>query len=250
MTLYDIAMSLILVVGIAQGAWRGMIGQIAPVASLLLGYVIALPLSAIVAPWFGSGSMNRIVALLVLYLLVALSVYMMVRSIRETLERHKLQDFDRHVGALLGGGKGLLFALAVTFFAVGLSPSARPYILPTYSGFAAAVVMDRLHAVMPGQVHGLLEPYIHKLDDTLPQRGYDPIGDRLGRELGPDRESDVMPERILGDKPDLPRSPQSPSVGSETEPREGMTKVIQTFFETELLDPALRTVKQLEEESN
>ncbi|MEO1995094.1 MAG: hypothetical protein ABGZ17_07450, partial [Planctomycetaceae bacterium] len=67
-------------------------------------------------------------------------------------------------GSLLGFAKGILACLMLTFFVVTLSPSARDHILGSHSGHAAAVIMDRLHPVMPTELQTILEPYIHQLD--------------------------------------------------------------------------------------
>jgi membrane protein required for colicin V production len=241
MTLYDIAMISLLVIGLAQGAWRGMVGQIAPIASLLLGYAIAFPLSLIAAPYFGAGPTGRMIAMLVLYLIVSFGVYMIVRSIRDTLEKYKLQDFDRHMGTLLGGVKGLLFALTITFFAVTLSPTARAAILPTYAGFTAAVVMDRLHPIMPEHVHELLEPYIHSLDDTLAPHGYHPIADEHHHESPSAQPAPSWTPEIV------PFGPPAPPTQSLLNSTEDVGQAIEGYLESRFLGTARRVASSVEE---
>ena len=84
------------------------------------------------------------------------------------IERVKLQEFDRQVGALVGAAKGVVFCLAITFFTVTLSERARETVLDSRSGYYSALLMDRAHPVMPEGMHDLLEPYIHQLDGAVP----------------------------------------------------------------------------------
>ncbi len=50
MTAYDAAMAGVVIGGMAWGAWRGIIWQVASIASLVLGYSVAHPLSGQLAP--------------------------------------------------------------------------------------------------------------------------------------------------------------------------------------------------------
>ena len=165
MATYDIVMAVILTLGIVQGAWRGMAWQLAPIASLTLGYVVAYPLSDDLAPWFGDRApTNQFLALLVLFLAVSLAVYLVARMLKDAIVRIRLESYDRHLGSILGGVKALLLCLIVTFFAVGISSTAREHIFKTHSGHVAAMVMNRLHPVMPPAMHDLLHDHIHSLD--------------------------------------------------------------------------------------
>lgn len=172
MTGYDILMIVILVASLVHGAWRGMIWQIAPIVSLVLAYIVALPVSAQIAHWFGNEApTNQYIAMLVVYLAVSLLVYVVASLFKGLLAKIRLEEYDRHIGSLLGGVKGLLVCMALTFFLVTLSESARDTVLRSQSGYLAAVVMDAVHPVMPPKFHELLEPYIHGLDDAAAERG-------------------------------------------------------------------------------
>ena len=165
---YDIVMAVILVAALLHGAWRGMASQLAPIVALVLGYVVAFPLSSQTAHWFGDNApSNQMVALVVIYLTVALGVFYLAHLAKTLIQSWKLQGFDHHVGFLLGGLKGTLVCLVVTFCLVGLSSQARESILPTRSGHLAALIIDKLHPVMPEAVHDLLHPHVHSLDETL-----------------------------------------------------------------------------------
>jgi membrane protein required for colicin V production len=169
---YDLFMLVIFLAATMHGAWRGMVWQIAPIVSLVVAYVVALPLSYQLAPWFGSQApTNQYVAMLVLYLVVSLVVFVSAGLLKGLLSEIRLDEYDRHLGSLLGAVKGLLACVAITLFSVMLWDEVRAPILESHSGYAAAVVMDRLHPIMPPKIRDLLEPYIHQLDHSAQARG-------------------------------------------------------------------------------
>ena len=84
--------------------------------------------------------------------------------LRRARPAHPAHHFDRHLGALLGLIKGAMFSMFLTFFLVTLSHSARESIINSESGYVAAVAIDRLDPVIPGDLHALLEPYLRRMD--------------------------------------------------------------------------------------
>lgn len=168
LTPYDYLMILIVVASAIHGAWRGVSWQIAPIASLILGYMFAVPLSQVTAHWFGNPPTNRLIALAVMYIFVSLAVYLLVRSVRESMERLKLQEFDRHLGGLLGAVKGLLLTLAITLTLLSVSPQARDVILKSESKTVAAQLVHTIYPILPDDVHRVLDPYLAQLNQEVP----------------------------------------------------------------------------------
>jgi membrane protein required for colicin V production len=164
-TFYDALMLLIVFVAVIQGAWRGMVWQIAPIASLVLGYIVAYPMSANVAHYFGEPPTNRLFAMIAIYLAVSLAVYLMVRSVRESLERLKLVEFDKHLGALLGGVKGVLFTVVLTIGLLSVSTQARTIILPSETRTISARLMAAISPILPQAFNDLIRPYVEKLHE-------------------------------------------------------------------------------------
>ncbi len=165
---YDILMLTVLGGATLFGAWKGMAWQIASVASLALSYFVCLKFSAQLAPIFGeTAPWNRFVAMLVLYLATGAAVWLAFRLVAGLLDRIKLRDFDHQIGALFGLLKGVLLCLAITFFALALSPGMRDHILQSRSGRAMAVLLDKADAVMPPELHEVIGPYLNKLEDGL-----------------------------------------------------------------------------------
>lgn len=170
MTWYDGLMIALIVVGAVQGAWRGLAWQIAPIASLIVGYFTAFPASEKIAHFFGNEApTNRWIAMLVVYLAVSFAIHLVARIFRESIQKLRMEAFDRHLGALLGGVKGALLCLVITFFAVGLSDKSRDFVLRTPSGELAGYVMHQVEPVLPAEARDLLAPYIAGLPTTRPE---------------------------------------------------------------------------------
>jgi membrane protein required for colicin V production len=167
---YDIAMVVILVGATAYGFFKGMAWQLASLASLVASYFASLHLSGPLAPYFGKEApWNKFAAMAAIYLGSGIAIWLAFRLVSAAIDRVKLAEFDRQVGAIFGAFKGALVCLAITFFAVTLSTAARDKILHTKSGYAAAWVIDQAHPIIPAEMHEVLEPYIHQLDAALPE---------------------------------------------------------------------------------
>ena len=119
------------------------------------------------------------------------------------IESMKIEALDRHLGAILGLVKGGMFSLFLTFFLVTLSHAARETIINSESGYVAAVVIDRLDPVIPGDLHALLEPYIRRLDAPEIEREHHE--ERLAREEGDGYRGSLDRRRGLADDGDDPR---------------------------------------------
>src|SRR5262249_3197656 len=153
MTSYDAAMVGVVIAGMVWGAIRGITWQIASIASLVLGYLVAFPLSAQLAPHFpGEPAVARALALLAPYAGVSGCGVMSARVGRATLRRPRFEAFDRHLGMLLGGLEGAILGLIVTFFVVSLAPQARSPIFSSPSGRVVCRVLDVIEPILPGEI--------------------------------------------------------------------------------------------------
>jgi membrane protein required for colicin V production len=170
MQAYDILMIGVLVGTTVFGAIKGMAWQLASLASLGVSYLVALRFSEQLAPHIHQEPpWNRFAAMLVLYLGTSLAIWLLFRLVRGFIDRVKLNEFDRQIGALFGAAKGVLFCVAITFFAVTMSAAAREAILHSRSGYYIAVLLARADSVMPRELHQVLDPYLDELE-----RGLDP----------------------------------------------------------------------------
>ena len=165
---YDIFMVAILVLATMFGAYKGMAWQLASIASLVLSTMVAIhcsgplaPMVSVEAPW------NRFIAMLILFLITSMTVWVIFRVVAGAIDRVQLREFDRQIGALFGLAKGVLLCLVITFFAVTLSEPARQSVLKARSGYYIALLIRRAAPVLPEEVRGVLGEYIDELDRKL-----------------------------------------------------------------------------------
>ncbi|QDT66023.1 CvpA family protein [Calycomorphotria hydatis] len=165
---YDLAVVALLVFCIARGAARGFIWQVAGIAGLLLSFLFAESLSPIIAPLIAvKPPLNRWIAMFLIYIGASFVSFAVARSLRQGIEKWKFEEYDRHLGMVFGFLKGAGFAMLITFFSVTLSDWARPYVMKSYSGYAAAYVMWNVQPVMPEELAGVLDPYLKNFDPPL-----------------------------------------------------------------------------------
>ena len=163
---FDVAAVMVVLLGAVFGAWKGLAWQAASVLSLIAGFAVAIPLSGPLAPIFGaSAPLNRFVAMAVLYAAVSLGIYIAALCYRTAIQKCKLDQWDRHLGAVAGAIKGFLLCLVVTYFAVTLAAGLREPVLTTRAGKVMAHTMNVLHPIWPPGVHAIIHPYIHHLEE-------------------------------------------------------------------------------------
>jgi uncharacterized membrane protein required for colicin V production len=155
----------------------------ASLGSIVLSYLVALSFSEPLAPVFHTQApWNRFLAMAVLYVLTSFLVWFAFRIVAGAIDRVKLREFDRQIGALFGAFKGVLLCVAITFFAVTLSTSARGSVLKSRSGVYIAQLLNKADAVMPKELHKVLDPYMDRLERGLDPNEPDPAtaeeGDR------------------------------------------------------------------------
>lgn len=169
MQAYDLFMVIVIVAAVVWGAWKGLAWQLASLASIVASYFVALsfrlPLSKLInasPPW------NIFLSMLILFLGTGLVVWIGFNLVSEAIERVKLKEYDRQLGAMFGLAKGVLLCVLITLFAVGLlSEPQRQQICNSKSGYYIAVLLDKADAVIPGELHQLLGPYIDRLDQNV-----------------------------------------------------------------------------------
>lgn len=173
METYDILMLIVLAAAGIFGAFKGFAWQLASIASIVLSYFVAYrfrePLShSIVAepPW------DQFLAMLILFIGTSLVVWVAFNMVRTTIDRMKLKEFDRQIGALFGLLKGALYCTLITLFAVTLmGTTVREKIVASKSGRFIAQNLDRSESVIPPEIHQFLGPYLERLDSEFEQAG-------------------------------------------------------------------------------
>src|SRR5262245_52045072 len=218
---YDILMLIVLAVAIVWGAWKGLAWQIASLTSIALSYFVALKFRGQLAgvitaapPW------NIFLAMLILFLGTGLVVWVGFNFISELIEKVKLKEFDRQLGAVFGAAKGVLLCVLITLFSVALlSDSQRQAICNSRSGYYIALLLDRADMVIPQELHGVLDPYLDQLDKSVPHEHTG--GAHLGGSPAGLPGSFSLGQPAASPLDGAPQPPAFPSTGSFTplEPR-------------------------------
>jgi membrane protein required for colicin V production len=164
---YDIVMLAVLAVATIFGAWKGMAWQVASLASVLVSAFVAMNFSGLLAPWLSDREWARFAAMLILYLLTSLAVWLVFRLVASAIDRVKLKEWDHQVGGLFGFAKGVLLCMVITFFAVTLTESGRQTVLKSRSGRAVAFLIQQGRPLMPQEVDRVVGQYIEQLDKKL-----------------------------------------------------------------------------------
>lgn len=167
MQAYDVFMLTVLVAAIAWGAWKGLAWQLASIASIVLSYFVAVNFRGPVSQMFhyNPPEWNNFLAMLVLYLGTSLVIWVAFNFVRSFLERVQLKEFDRQVGGLVGGAKGILICTVITMFTMGLgTDTQRQAVVTSRSGYYIARLLEKVEPLMPAEYRQQLQETIAQLE--------------------------------------------------------------------------------------
>lgn len=165
---YDLVMLGILAVAAVIGFFKGFVWQLAWIVGIAVSGFIAIRFGGAVAPYFGQQPpWNRLVAMLALYAASSVGVGFFFKLVAGLIDKVHLSSFDHQLGLVFGAAKGLLMCIVVTFFAVTLAPDYRPQIVGSRSGRIMADLIVRADALLPPDIHELVEPFIRQFEEKL-----------------------------------------------------------------------------------
>jgi membrane protein required for colicin V production len=168
METYDIIMLVVLVGATLFGAWKGLAWQIASLSAIVASSYVALKFDTPLADELPVGPPWDVpAAWVILFVGTSFVIWIAFRYVATFIDRLKLKEFDRQVGALFGFAKGVLICVIVTVFLVSLVEQIRAPILRSYSAYYVAVFLDKSHAYLPEDIHDKLQPVMHWLDSRL-----------------------------------------------------------------------------------
>lgn len=170
---YDLIMLIVLGMATIFGAIKGFAWQVASLASILVSYVVSYRYRFDVAemieakpPW------NQFLAMLILYIGTSFVIWVGFRLVSGMIDKVRLKEFDRHLGAAFGLAKGVIFCLLITMFAMSLlGPNQQAAICQSRSGYYIAIALDRGVGILPQEIHDVVGPHLAKLDDQLKRGG-------------------------------------------------------------------------------
>jgi membrane protein required for colicin V production len=176
MQTYDLVMLAVLAAATLFGFWKGLAWQIASLASLVASYFLALKFADRLAPMVSQHApWNKFLAMLIIYAGASAAIWMIYRVIGGAIDRVKLNEFDRQMGALVGFGKGVLLCIAITFFAVTLLGQVqRDKIVASKSGQYIVQILDKADAVAPPEIHDVIGEAIQRIKRPLVDPTYQP----------------------------------------------------------------------------
>jgi membrane protein required for colicin V production len=172
---YDIIMLVVLAAATLFGAIKGFAWQVASLASIIASYFVANYFRHDVAkminaepPW------NMFLAMLLLYFGSSLVIWLVFRLISKSIDKIKLKEFDRQLGAGFGLLKGAVLCCVITMFAMTLlGPSQQQAIAQSKSGYYIGKTLSKAGSILPKEVVEVIGPYIQRVNQQLEQ-GRDP----------------------------------------------------------------------------
>ena len=106
--------------------------------------------------------------MLLLYVVTSLGIWILFRLVIELDRPREAQGVRPADGRLVGLAKGALLCVIITLFAVTLlGENQRRAIVNSRSGYYIAVLLDKSRAVLPGEIHEVLEPYLEAAEKRL-----------------------------------------------------------------------------------
>lgn len=171
MQAYDLIMLIVLAATTIFGAIKGFAWQLASLASIVASYFIAYLFRNDVAklinaqpPW------NLFLAMLLLYFGSSLIIWMMFRLVSTSIDKVKLKDFDRQLGAGFGLIKGMALCMLITMFAMTLLGSAQQQrIANSRSGLYISRALANAGGLLPAELKQVVGPYIDNVERRLQQ---------------------------------------------------------------------------------
>jgi membrane protein required for colicin V production len=140
MTLLDAGTIIIVMLFLARGIWTGFVRQIASIAALIIGFVVAGRYygesAYLVIPFIADKETGFFIAYIVLFVLSFFTVILLGLLLKKVMVLSLLGWFDRFLGGLLGLAKGafvvcLLF-MGLTLVVSDASPLLRQSCLYPY----------------------------------------------------------------------------------------------------------------------
>ncbi len=147
---FDIVVLAILVLSVFWGGMRGVISQIATIASWGLSWLISARYYTVFATFLPSSETgNTIVAPIVVFVVSAIAIGIAFRFFKRMVSLAGLKEFDRQAGALFGALKGALLCLLITFFAVIVSDKTRDFVNNSKSGPFFVSLIGQVQSFFP-----------------------------------------------------------------------------------------------------
>ncbi len=150
MNTYDWSM-VALIVGIAIfSGWRGFLWQVANLGSFAIGGILVLLYGSTAADTVPlAPPLNRIIAIVGLYAIGVLFVFVAAGVVRRTIRSLGLEGADHHLGFVFGALEGMLAAFALTYVLTTVVPTTGAQIATSRSATITRLVAAQFGPLVP-----------------------------------------------------------------------------------------------------
>ncbi|MFO0975733.1 MAG: CvpA family protein [Planctomycetaceae bacterium] len=145
----DLVVLAVLLYCAVKGASRGLMSQLAWVVALLLCFKFSGSLAPAIEPMIAvEPPLKQWIAMLVIYVGLCGVTFVASGMLSSWMEKARIIDFDKHLGGILGFVKGVVICMTAMYFLITMSPSLRAIVSKTYSGYAAAVILNNSQFIL------------------------------------------------------------------------------------------------------
>lgn len=193
-----------------KGASRGLVSQITWIAALILCFKFSSVLTPVVEPVIGvDPPLRRWISMAIVYIGLCLGVFMAAGMLKSWLQKAKLNDFDRHLGSVLGLSTGVVVCMTALFFLLTIRPSSLEMVRNSWSGRTAAFIIHQVDPLLQltpegaeDQVRAVLEKYQETLDPNAELRGGSTSDEEVFGEGDADEQGFDLSQWLGGSKSD------------------------------------------------
>ena len=154
---FDIVLSIIILILMIRGAFKGFVAEILSMAAIILGIgssvIFSGLLSNLIVEIFGESIWSPVIAFLAIFIIVYLVVKLLEGAIHKGIEKLNLHRLDKVMGFLLGLIEGILIVSCLVFI-VRIQPFFEDAHKMLETSFYANIILPIL---MPTAVGLLLE---------------------------------------------------------------------------------------------
>lgn len=149
MNYLDVIIILLIIFSAIHGYKKGLIHELASLASLVLGIYLAIKFNAWVAEkfqYFFSQNTSFIVAFILIFIIVSISIYFIGRMLEKTFEEAELGPINKLAGILFNVAKTVIF-LSVLIFVLNFFPFTKNW--PSQKTRDTSFFYSKIESVAP-----------------------------------------------------------------------------------------------------
>lgn len=170
MQAYDIIMLIVLAAATLFGMIKGFAWQVASLASIIVSYFVAYNFRDQVAAKIQvNPPMNTFIAMLLIYAVTSFAIWVVFRLISGSIDGFRLRDFDRQMGTAFGFGKGVIYCMLITMFAMTLlGQQQQQAIVASQSGrYISSMLTAAQGIVLPKEIEAVIKPHLDRVRQQL-----------------------------------------------------------------------------------